>query len=1084
MKHTFRKLLKRLAAVVAALMLALVLPVCGVFYWLSMEASRQKVFEKGLELLQDKLQTRVTADSIHLSLLKGQVHLYGVQINDREDSLLLRIDELQAGIDPTALKKHRIRVSGAQLKGVEARLWRDSLHSNYQFMADAFRKKTDTQPRKPLPEWAGKWQLLIDIEDVNLQRVHLLWDVRHKQRKNMGKPQRGAFDANHVDVTLNLKTSVKQNPEGSFKFNIKELNLIDKSSGLRIDRATAHGTLTKDKVEMGPVNVRMLNTEVQLQPFSIDLKQRRVVQPFRLSADVLLQDLAQPFSPVLGNFTTPLQLTSKVSGYLDSLHVDDLLIKTPDEYLTLTANGVLDGLFSKSPYLNLQFRDIDLKATHSMKEQIVMHFSKKMRLKMIRQMKAIGDIRFQGNLDVVHRKEIISGRLTTRYGHVDTRFTIDNKEHTMIGHLTTPSLEMGQLMNIPGLGPVNSRIEFDLNISRKALRPINALPNGRLPLGRFQAWVHNAQYSSIVAPEVRMDVQSDGSTATGKLWMEGQLKNLSVDVSYTQTDDRQDVWFQSTHEAQQWLLQETMDLLSEKLDADVEADSITVHLLDGDAQLYGIRVKDQRNKPFFSMDSLRVLLDAQRLLENDIHISELNIYGIETQLTKDSKDTNFGFLKRAFKKNKSVSTATRQKKRKGLFDLSLDVQELNLERLHVKWDMTDEPLHQQENPNAGIFDVNHVDLLMNIQASAQSTGGIHILDIKQMSLKEQDSGLQIDSLRTHLMWDKKQIHVDSLFVRLPHSWVHLGALAFDPEDQGFSGPFDFSAHLLMQDLAESFAPAFRDFTTPLNVKGTIGGYLNNVYLDQLQLHTPNNGFNLSLEGDLNGLMQGKDALDFQLSKIDMQSDNETLMQLVNHFSNSVRLKMVRQMKALGNIHFEGKAGILPKRENISGILSTEYGEVQTTFTIDGNTQYMSGFLEVPALHLGRFLNVNRLGTINGHIDFNFNLNTKAPRPAGALPNGRLPQGNLQATINDAYYGNLRIGNIEATVNSDGSTASGIINIYRKLSNTTLRFNYIQTDDEQHLKIKPKFRLHLWRKRHRSQPFLFMTTQDEGEFVPQ
>ncbi|MCQ2239418.1 MAG: hypothetical protein MJZ73_09335 [Bacteroidaceae bacterium] len=1083
MKNPLRKVLKILAIAVATVLLLLVLSVSGAYWWFSRDEARQLVFEKGIGLLQEKLQTRVSADSVRLEVLRGQVHFYGVQINDRQDSLLMHIGELRAGIDPQALRHRIVKVSRLELRNADVRMWRDSLQSNFQFVADAFRKKPDAKPKKQ-PQWVKKWKLEWDVEDVVLQQVHARWDVRNKVRKNLNKPHRGAFDANHLDATLNLRASLQQSGDEGYRFIIKEMNATDSGSGLQVDRLTAQATLFKDRIETGNVLIQMAQTEIRLQPFTLDLKEKLISRPFILSANVLLSDLAQPFAPDLENFTTPLQLTTLVSGPLDSLRVEDIHIQSPDEHFDLKANGSLAGLFRKAPFLNLQFRDIDLKATHSMKEQLVMHFSKKMRLKMIRQMKAIGDIRFQGSLDVRYLDELISGRLSTRFGEVNTTFSILNKEHKMIGNLVTSSLEIGKLMNIPLLGPANCRIDFDLNISKKTPRPASALPNGRLPLGSLKAWVNKAQYSSIVAPEVCVDLQSDGSTASGKLWMPGQLESLQVDVKYIQTDDEQTVWFQSTREAQQWLLRESVDLLRDRLGTDVEADSIDVHLLDGEARLYGIRMKDQQNKPFFSMDTLSVSLDAQELLERTVHITHLGLYGIDTHLSKDARDANFRFLFQAFNKHrKPKKTVNRNAPRKRLFELAMDVQELLIERMHVTWNVTDKMLHAQDSPNAGIFDPNHVDLLLNMRASARSEDNNYMLDIKQMSLNEQESGLKIDSLRTRAVWDTRMLHLDSLYVRLPNSWIHLGPLAFDPEDLGLAGPLDFRAHVRMQDISDAFAPAFSQFTTPVNVKGRVGGNLNNMFIDELEVHTPGNGFNLRLEGDLNGLRGGREAMNLQLRNIDLQSDNPTLMQLVDHFSTKMQLKMIRQMQALGNIHFDGKADVLPGRENISGNLSTEYGDVETAFTINGRTRLMNGYLEFPALALGKFLNVRKLGTINGHVDFLFNLDARAARSHSALPNGRLPQGNLRATVHNARYGKFRVQRIEGDVESDGSTATGTVKVHRKLSNLTLKFNYIQTDEEQRLKVKPKFRLHLWRSRRSRHPFEFRIQDDEGTFVP-
>lgn len=1077
MRSRLRHILKYLTITLGALLLVVVVALTGLSLWLRTDAARQMIFQYGIGLLQDKLQTTVKADSIGIELLKGQVRLYGMQVNDHEDSLLLRIDELHAGIAPHKLLDHQVVITDAELLGADARLWKDSLTSNFQFVIDAFKKKKKDDPDLKQKKKAPKMELVVDIDEVNLQKVHVRWDVRHKLRKNLNRPNRGAFDANHLNATLNsMKATVRQPAKGTYDVSLNELSAIDHASGLRVDQLTAKALIDKERIEVGGVRIKMAHTQVNMEPFVIDLKQKRIPKPFALTAQVLLQDIAQPFAPVLSKFSTPLQLKTQVSGPLKSLDLSSILIQTPDKHLTLTAKGCLDGLFSKKEGLNLQFRNIDMSAKHNMKEQIVMHFAKKMRLKMIRQMKAVGDVRFRGSVDILHKREIIAGRLDTKFGHLTTRFTLDGNTRFMTGYLETPSMEMGKLMNIDKLGPVKCRIDFNLNISKKTPRPATALPHGRLPMGTIKAKVFDAQYSTVNVPEVNLELTSDGSTAKGFLWLAGMMKNMSGQVRYIQTDEEQTVWFSFTHSAQQWLLQESVSLLKEKLQADVEADSINVHLFEGEAKLYGIRVRDRQNNPLFSLDTLHVALNAHKLLRNTVHITHIGLHGLQAQLNKDSVDANFRFIMQSFKKKKKATTSTvvPLKKKNKFLQLIMDIEELDVENMRVKWDVTDKPRKNLGNPKRGAFDANHVDLLINMHASFRQTpDGGYAIDLKKMSVKDEASGLNIDDIHTKAVWGKGLLHLDGLHIQMPQSWILTDPLTLNTKEMRFVEPFTIYAHVVLQDIAQPLAPVLAHFTTPLDLQAVIGGSLQGIYVNDIVVHTSDDKMKMTAQGLLSGLTGKKEALNLRFHDIELNAESETLLQLVMHFAKTVRLKMVRQLKKVGDVHFQGDFDVLYKREEVSGRLSTEFGDVETDFSLDGNTGFMTGHLEADALDLGQFLNIKHLGAINGHIDFSFNTSSKTPRPATALPNGRLPQGHIEAIIRDAKYGIIHAKKIEANINSDGSTAAGTIMVPRKLADLIINFNYIQTDEEQHLKVRPKYKFHFPFKRRKTKKSTFL-----------
>lgn len=1060
MHELLRHILKYFFALLVAVLLTVIVVLVGITIWLRTDSAQQLVFQYGISLLQEKLHTKVTAGSIGIELFKGQVRIYDMKVNDRDDSLLVRFDELHVGIVPHELLNRKILVTDMELLGADARLWKDSLTSNFQFVVDAFKKDPGARKKEKKGK-SDKMELEVDVEHLNIRKLHVKWDVRHKPRKNLNRPNRGAFDANHLDAILNMEAVVTQSEKDTYDVSIFRMNAKDASSGLLIDELNVLAVVNKEKVDVKKLRILLPHSYVNMGRFTIDLKKKCIPEPTTLNAQILLQDIAQPFAPVLSNFTTPLQLRAHVGGPLKCLELSDIKIQSPDKHLHLTAKGTLDGLFGRKEGLNLKFTDIDLRATHNMKEQIVMHFAKKMRLKMLRQMKAVGDIRFQGSVDILHRREIIAGKLYTRFGHLTTRFTIDGNTRYMTGFLETPSMEMGQLMNIPKLGPVKCRIDFDLNISKKSKRPPTALPNGRLPMGTITAKVYDAAYSTVKASAVNVKLHSDGSTASGNLWLSGDLKNMSARVSYVQTDSEQRVWFQLTREAQQWLLQESVGMLSEKLQTDVEADSLALHFFEGDVHLYGIRVKDQSNEPLLGMDTLHVAFNAQELLRNTVHVTHIGLYGLQAQLNKDSLDSNFAFIMQAFKKKKKhQGNGGVQKKKKQLLQLVMDLEDLVVEDMRLKWDVKDKPRKNIVNPSKGTFDANHIDLLLSLQAGVKQTAdGGYSIDLQRMNLLDRASGLQFDNIRGNAVWKGNLLRLNSLYLQMPQSQISVDPLTFNIKEKRFLTPFMIYAHVVLQDIARPLAPVLINFTTPIDVQALVSGSINEVHLKDIMFQTPDTRMNLMGQGVLSGITGKKESLHLAFRDVDLNVDNEMLMQLVMHFAKTVRLKMIRQMRKVGDVHYTGNFDVYHKKEVVAGRLITEYGDLWTDFTLDDDTHFMHGFLDAQALQLGNFLNIKHLGAINCHIDFNFNISSKVPRPDTALPNGRLPQGQMKATVKNAKYRILRSKRIEATVSSDGSTATGSVVIPRIVSDLIVNFTYVQTDEEQRLKMRPKIKFH-------------------------
>jgi len=132
----------------------------------------------------------------------------------------------------------------------------------------------------------------------------------------------------------------------------------------------------------------------------------------------------------------------------------------------------------------------------------------------------------------------------------------------------------------------------------------------------------------------------------------------------------------NTSVVQNWLLQEAVTMLKEKLQTEVSIERISVSLIGQDVSLYGVEVEDLQHRKMLKLKELGVEMDLWRLLQHEVKITDAKVMGVEARLYKPSPDSaaNYQFIIDAFKKKKSDKDSTVVKdtlktKRKLNFDL-------------------------------------------------------------------------------------------------------------------------------------------------------------------------------------------------------------------------------------------------------------------------------------------------------------------------------------------------------------------------------------------------------------------------------
>lgn len=366
-----------------------------------------------------------------------------------------------------------------------------------------------------------------------------------KPHKRTGKPHRGYFDTGHINAVMNVEADMDYITPDSIRGRLTHLSAYDRASGLYIKNLTAvvtrvHDTLTAHKLclNLQRTAIKSERMETYLLRDNTGRVTDLAVTPSLLTANVVLRDISKPFAPVLSDFTTPLDLTVQTGGTLTRLLFSDIRVSTPDKRLRLTANGDMCDVLKKRD-LRLHFQDIKLDARKGIKETIIGHFSKKVRMKMVRQMRKIGDIRYHGSMGIYFKREDFTGTLFTKYGNADFTFTINGRTKYMTGTISTDSLGLGSVMNVKGLSSIKASATYAFNVASKSKRPVKN--NGRLPIGWMKAHVDSARFKGVNFSNVSAMMHSDGATAMGELYLPKKLFDLSLLFWYTQTDSVQEL---------------------------------------------------------------------------------------------------------------------------------------------------------------------------------------------------------------------------------------------------------------------------------------------------------------------------------------------------------------------------------------------------------------------------------------------------------------------------------------------------------------------------------------------------------------
>lgn len=640
------KWVRRILKIVGGTAVGAVVLIGGATLLLNTESVQNKLLNKAVELLSQKLETHVEIDSISFNVFTQDISLFKIKIEDREKREMLKVKKVTVELELLRLLQNKIVIKHAEMESAKALLLKPSKEepANYQFVIDAFKKPKDKDKTKK-----SKSKMDLDISALSLKDIqvkhneldiylkkatyskgwitnqtieadsitlvcdttfkaglkpysasmgHLkvdgdlekqvfkadatqiayqwesLWKKRnimvdnqagighltvqanrgrysatvkqahykndnHLPRKNTGRPKRGFFDAKHLDVIADFHVVLDSIGKERITGHLNEFKAKDSITGIDIRNLQTQFEYTKGKIDLSNLIVQQKSTILNATSGEILLPDKKEGREFSYSIGVItgrayLQDISRTFAPVLKNFKLPLNVSLTMRGNSEAISFRNVKVSTNDNKLQLAATGDITNLRDKYKLI-VKFDVSRMHAKPGVAEQIINQFATKKL--MMKQLKNLGDINYTGSFSVIYKKEIFGGLLKTGAGNLSFNFTLDNVKKDIVGKVSTKNLQLGKVINMKKLGPIEASADFNIDISKQRKTEMRKETGGKLPIGSFNAKVDDAAYMGVHIRNLTATFNSDGAIASGEVYKTGRIRDLYFSYSFTSTDE-------------------------------------------------------------------------------------------------------------------------------------------------------------------------------------------------------------------------------------------------------------------------------------------------------------------------------------------------------------------------------------------------------------------------------------------------------------------------------------------------------------------------------------------------------------------
>lgn len=456
--------------------------------------------------LEAKIHSRVTIEKVDLGLM-GRIIINDLCVYDQSQKLLLSASRVAANPDISSIVRGQISISTVQLFGFEIHLYKDKPNSaaNYQYILDAFaskeKKKSETDIR---------------INSILIRRGYLTYDKNYVART----PHRINFS--HIGLkNLSATISLKALRKDTINANIKKIS-FDEQSGFSLRKLSLKVEGNRKKAIIENAELQMPETHIKFSTIdaTYDFDSKDFLPTINLSGQILpsyvvLSDVKY-LVPRFDNFDGKLFLNTAFRGTINNILLTGLTIHTENNDLFLLSDVHLSHIIGNSPSKRIAANISKLEASSTGIRFVLSNLTRNFE-GVPAPITRLGNITFNGNLNLEHRNVYAKGNFRTSLGQISTDVNVYDWNE-IDGKVNSDQFLLGTLIANDDLG--NIAINADVK-SRLANGKLSKLTiNGNVPFVEFK----NYKYSNI-----KLNGTYDKNNFNGSASIDDQNVNATID---------------------------------------------------------------------------------------------------------------------------------------------------------------------------------------------------------------------------------------------------------------------------------------------------------------------------------------------------------------------------------------------------------------------------------------------------------------------------------------------------------------------------------------------------------------------------
>lgn len=377
--------------------------------------------------------------------------------------------------------------------------------------------------------------------------------------------------------------------------------------------------------------------------------------------------------------------------------------------------------------------------------------------------------------------------------------------------------------------------------------------------------------------------------------------------------------------------------------------------------------------------------------------------------------------------------------------------------------------HPRKNagkPKRGFFDAEHV----NAYADLKLTVDYNKLDsvfgrLTECTVRDTIMGVDIRDLHTDFLYNKEGLHLRDFFVQQVNTTLRFDKGFIQLPSKKTGRPFTFrtsfiKGRAILKDISRPFAPVLKDFTEPLNLSVRFSGEADCLRFNDVRVSTDDKQLQVAAKGTITGL-KDKTQLRVHFDIDRMTAKGGSKERIIKQFP--VKRFMMKQLHALGTLHYTGSFNVLYKKEEFQGRLGTAAGALNFYFALDENNKYLSGRASTDSIEIGRVMDMKDIGPVAATATFKVDISKPRTAIMRKRLGGKLPIGEVHAHVMRASYKFVRTRDLTVHIVSDGAVAQGSLDAPGKWMDLSCTFSFTNTNEMQKTKINPKMKLHLFGK---------------------